>query len=130
MKKINLIFGLFIFLIFVLTGLYLGLVVVPENLDNPLLRMEARANHIYILSVALLNILSFGIPKPERLCFDWSHSLWRGLLIVSGMLVVAAFIFEHQKELDLRLLTTLSLFTALGAVIVFFFETVFQKKNL
>ena len=60
LKQLNLVFGLTLFVGFLVTGYYLQEFFKPEHLDDHVMRMQIRANHIYILLISLLNIVSFS----------------------------------------------------------------------
>jgi hypothetical protein len=131
MKKLNLIVGLILLLIFLGTGYQLATQIKPVHFSNPIVRMEARANHIYILFIALLNILSFrnktvALGRGSILIEYFS----RGLLIISGTFAVYAFVFEHTGNIEERQVTFLAVSTALISVALFVFnELMFQKKS-
>ncbi len=47
MKKLNLYFGLTLFIGFLATGYYMAEYFKPEHMQNYVMRMQLRANHIY-----------------------------------------------------------------------------------
>jgi len=92
----------------------------PQHIDNLTLRMEVRANHIYILFVSLLNIISF------KCIFDaikkWSTYLeisFRMSLIASGIMALYAFRYNHHGDLTGRNETLTAVVLSLSAMAFF-----------
>lgn len=63
-RKIQIAYGIALLIAFALTGQYLMRVFVPRHAGEIHLRMMARADHIYILFLALLNLLHARIESP------------------------------------------------------------------
>src|SRR5688572_6643449 len=106
MKNVNLFFGILLFFGFLATGLYLKMVFKPEHLSDLAARMEIRANHIYILFISLLNILSVdAYPEARTKLVRFMNLFSRVLLPAAGLLAVAAFFLEHSGTLTGRLFT-------------------------
>lgn len=122
LKRINLIFGLLLFIVFLGTGYYMAEYFRPEHMDNLVMRMQIRANHIYILFIALLNIVAY------RSNFSSNHKktnvleiVFRLFLILSGIFAVIAFLKEHTGDLSVRtwtLLTVILSVTAIGLLLL------------
>lgn len=89
----------------------------PEHLNNLAMRMEVRANHIYILFIALLNMLSFTCSvSNEKKWQKYTGTLSGMLLLLAGIVATFAFIYEHQGDLKNRYLTLASVILYLTAV--------------
>jgi hypothetical protein len=130
MRRINLVFGILLLLGFLGTGLYLMLVFKPAHLANLSARMEIRANHIYILFIALLNIFTYGIPAKLPGTFAYySHSVFRGLLVVAGILAVAAFFNEHSGTLTNRKFTFYAVLLSLVAAGIYLICLFLSRKS-
>jgi uncharacterized membrane protein len=120
MKKANLYFGILLFVSFLITGYYLKYFFKPQNINNLVLRMEIRANHVYIIFISLLNIISFKCElsngKKWTTYLDFS---FRILLILSGVIATYAFMFNHNGNLIGRNWTLLSVVLSLSSIILF-----------
>ena len=133
MRKINLYFGLLLFLVFLISGYFLKEYFKPQNINNLTIRMEIRANHIYIIFISFLNIISFKSELSQGK--NWSTYLdkaFRILLILSGTVAMYAFIFDHNGDLSGRKATLLSVVLSLAAIILFLVNELtynFFKKN-
>lgn len=119
LRKINLYAGIILLLGFLATGMYLKLIFKTEHLNDTTARMEIRANHIYILFVSLLNILSFTIqPGTGRRILKRLEIFTRILLLTAGGLSLGAFFLEHSGTLQGRLLTFLCVLSSLAGVLL------------
>lgn len=127
LKKLNLVFGLLLFISFLATGYYMKTYFKPEHVDMPVMRMQIRANHIYILLMALLNVISF------KSNFEYTKYLeigFRVLLVVSGILAVMAFFIEHSGDLDKRSYTLYSIILSVAAVGFFLLDELMSWKKM
>lgn len=116
MKKINLSLGILLLILFVFSGQYLNMIDSKHLMDN-VSRMEIRANHIYVLFVSLLNILSFPVvQKAQHIVIKSIDVLFRVLLIASGIFSVLSFWFEHDGNLQNRGLTFYTVLFSLIAI--------------
>ncbi len=130
MRKLNLIFGLVLFLAFIGTGLYLMLVFKPQNMTNLPARMEIRANHIYILFIALLNMWAFAVkPKVAQKPVYTFEFLFRVFLMLAGALAVAAFFTEHNGTLTGRKFTFYAVVSSLSATGFYLLTLYLDKKG-
>ena len=103
MKNMNLFFGLTLFVGFLATGYYMAEYFKPEHLDNHVMRMQIRANHIYILFISLLNIVSFKCDlKMNHNLSKYLNILFRMLLLIAGVIAIVAFFKEHTGNLGIR----------------------------
>jgi len=117
LKQINIVFGLALFVGFLATGFYLKEFFKPEHLDNHVMRMQIRANHIYILLISLLNIVSFKCDLKSNSTFSkYLDYGFRTLLILSGILALVAFFKEHTGDLNERSWTLSTMIFALSAI--------------
>ena len=135
LKKINLYFGLILFVGFLATGYYMNEYFKPENLNNLVMRMQIRANHIYILFASLLNILSFKIElKTDFKVSKYLNTLFRILMIVAGITLVIAFFREHTGNLNTRSWTLFGVITFVVSVGLVLTNELIQllskKKNI
>jgi len=119
LKKWHLWTGILFLILFVLSGLYM-IVNFPALEENALVRMMYRANHIYLLLTALLNII-FGslvidtTPFQHRLLFN-SASI---LIILSPLFLMLAFIFEPQRATFDRIFTFVGILLVLSGVVLY-----------
>lgn len=129
MRRMNLYFGLLLFLVFLGTGLYLKFIFKPENLMNLPARMEIRANHIYILFIALLNIFSYGVrPKVAESAAATTVNAMRGFLMVAGIFSVVAFFTEHSGTLTERRFTFYSIVLSITATVSYLVVLYRERK--
>ena len=97
-RKLLLAFGLLLFAAFLLSGWHLMETVKPAHLDQPGIRMMARASHVYLLFSSLLVLAAslvdgdFG-PRWIRL----SVKLGQLLVAMAGFPLLAAFFTEHER---------------------------------
>jgi uncharacterized membrane protein len=118
--RINLIFGVTLFIIFLITGYYMKEYFKPNHLDNHLMRLQIRSNHIYILFISLLNILSFRttiqLGNPLSKVLDYSTRI---VLILAGVLSLLAFVYEHTGIISNRILTLITVILSLTSIGLF-----------
>lgn len=120
MNRWNLFFGLLFFLLFVLSGQYMRHIFTPEHLEALVPRVQIRSNHIYLLWIALLNLLASRIVVVQQQNWQrYSELLFRIAIIIAGGLLLLGFWYEHDGALDHRKWTRLGLFTTLGAISIF-----------
>ena len=101
MKTINIIHcvtGLLFLLIFLATGQYMASLFPGLYEGNEVIRVLYRANHIYLLMAALIN-LALGIyliqhGKNDRKYLQWFASV---LIVISPMLLLYGFFFESTS---------------------------------
>ncbi len=102
LRKINLYFGVLMFVVFLYTGYYMVSKIVPHYESNQYLRMANRANHIYMLFIALLNIMIYGYnfrQGPKRL-----ENVIRILLLLAGIFSAIGFFLESLVSLSERMI--------------------------
>lgn len=117
MKKMNLYFGLLFFVVFLFTGYYMVNNILPHYADDPYIRMANRADHIYMLFIALLNIISYKCVFSNRIrVFE---PISRILLIVAGICSAIGFFVENAAVLDGRMITPTAVGLAFLAVVIF-----------
>jgi hypothetical protein len=95
MRKLHLVFGIFVLIAFLLTGQYMDkyynhMVGVPDGI-----RLLYRTRHIFILLAGLLNlgVAAYFICRPQlwRRILQLSGS---GLIFIASLLFIAAFFYE------------------------------------
>lgn len=123
MKKINWYGGLFLLVLFALTGQYLRGVTIPAEHNESLFRMMLRANHIYILFVGLVNILVSRCAFNTRVFQNLAQSFF----VMCGVFVVFAFLLETDGDLEHRMFSFLTGITALIGILFLIIDV--HKKN-
>jgi hypothetical protein len=120
MRKINLLFGLILFVVFLITGYYLEAYFKPQHIDNLVIRMEIRANHIYILLISLLNIISFkcNLTTGKKLT-GFLEPIFRMLLIAAGVTAIIAFLYDHHGNLIGRNITLTTMIFSISSIAIF-----------
>jgi hypothetical protein len=123
-RKVQILFGTALFIAFLLTGQYLQRVFVPVHQADLALRMMARANHLAILFLSLLNVtgalVEFG-SGSRRIRLLGSAS--RMFVMLSGLVFVAVFATQPEelafpREYVLMGVVLALAGSALGAVLV------------
>ncbi|HEX5055730.1 MAG TPA: hypothetical protein VFX02_04445 [Gammaproteobacteria bacterium] len=118
------IIGALTLILFIISGQYMGLVY--QGFSNPELyghneavRFLFRANHIYLLLPALLNLLlgSYLTLAPER-GRRIAQYIGSGLLLLSTVLLLAAFIIEPPQASPERPWTFYGLSALLGGALL------------
>lgn len=130
LKRVNLFFGIFLFIIFLLTGFYMQEYFKPNHINQHLMRLQIRSNHIYILFISLLNIVAFKcyLQKESR-WLRFTNFCFRSFLITAGVLSFFAFIYEHTGNIDNRLLTLITIVLSLVAILFYLINMTLSSSN-
>lgn len=126
MKNWNWYGGLFLLLIFIITGQFLSRTEVPSYVPEGLYRMMLRANHMYLLYISICNILVGRLMYHSQRIAQFS----RGFLIMSGVAVSFAFLLETDGDLEHRTFSFLTAVFALVGTLLFVLDQVFVKKRI
>lgn len=134
LERVNLFFGLSLFIIFLITGYYMKEYFKPNHYEDILMRLQIRSNHIYVLFVSLLNILSFKtvLKNTDTLSRIFDFSI-RVLLISSGIMSLFAFVNEHDGQISNRILTLITVvlsLTSIGLFLVNELINLVRKKSI
>jgi hypothetical protein len=114
-RKLLFVYGLALIIGFVLTGQYLKHVVKPGFGEDVAHRMMARASHIYLLFIGLLITVSALVDDPSRpRIIILAMNLGRAVLVLSSLLLIAAFFREHSGTLHDRVLNRYGCISALA----------------
>ena len=117
MKRIHLVFGLLLVLVFLLTGQYMEYVHNRTLADG--VRVLYRSRHIYLLLNALINITLglYVLYAPS----DWRRSLQiigSVLIIVAPTFLVAGFFYEPPRGANQTVIAPYGIFaTAIGILL-------------
>lgn len=131
MKKLHLILGLSVIVIFLLTGQYMEYVGNPKLPDGE--RMMYRSRHIYLLLAGLLNL---GIG----LYFSYRSRGWRRtiqiigsvLLVISPALLLAGFFYEPNRGPDQTLIAPIGIYAVAAGTMLHLISSIPQsdKKSM
>ncbi|MGC6479924.1 MAG: hypothetical protein ACON42_06065 [Flavobacteriaceae bacterium] len=125
MKQINWYIGLFLIFIFIITGLYIQYLSIPEDAHPHVYRMILRANHVYILFIGMVNIVlsrsNYTSPRIE-----WMS---RVFYIISAPLVLLAFMWETGGDMENRLISFNAVLLAFMGLILFILDVIFYPKQ-
>ena len=117
LKKAHFRVGLIGVAVFLATGVYMRVGFPDLYGANEVVRYHYRANHIYILLASLLNL---ALGCHLRLGLGWRKQaavVGSALLLLSPVVLAAAFILEAPKGTPDRLLTLIGIFMAfIGAL--------------
>ena len=117
MRRLHLIFGVLVFVAFVITGRYMRVDFPDKDIIPQELRLLMRSRHIYILFSALIHI-SLGVYfqiRPEM----WQRVLqYFGsfLLVLSSGLLLWGFIFETYVTQHFSDISRYGIYTSLAGV--------------
>ena len=125
MKRFHLIFGLLLFVVFVLTGQYMDRVLhhLQGMPDGP--RMLYRSRHIYILLTALLHLgigsyIQYQTDTIRR-ALQWAGSL---LITIAAVLFLVAFFYEPNLTGLYAPVTTKGIYLVAAGVLLHLLSTV------
>ena len=129
LKKIHLLLGVLVFVIFLLTGQYMRLFIHSAMEQSDRLRFSTRANHVYILMSALVH-LSLGAYLKISVV-RWRTRLQvvgSFLIIIATGVLIGAFFYEPKNSVD-RPFTTLAVLANLIGVALHVFSTLKNKAS-
>jgi hypothetical protein len=130
-ERINLVFGLVLFVVFLATGFYMKEFFKPNNIDDIAVRLQIRSNHIYILFISFLNILSAkGGAKNDASISKILNYTFRILLLCAGGASVFAFMYEHTGIITDRMLTLVTIILSLTSICLFLIKELIDHKSL
>jgi hypothetical protein len=115
LRKIHLLTGWLFVLAFVLTGQYLSFVIHPLLEQSDRLRFSLRANHVYLLLLALVHLCLGAYLRISAT--TWRARLQSGgslLLLAAAALTLAAFFGENKAALERPILLFAMLAAATG----------------
>ncbi len=116
-NKYNLVFGVLLFVVFLITGYYMKEYFKPEHLNYVDQRLQIRSNHIYILFVSLLNIaISICHFDKTRKVISYLDLSLRVLIVFAGIVAFLAFCYEHTGEISNRNLTLATVILSLLSI--------------
>jgi len=131
LNKLNLTIGIILLLGFLISGQYLKHYFKPNHIDQHLMRLQIRSNHLYILLIACLNIISFKTQTDLKIIIQKTINItWRTCLIIAGLFFVLAFLKEHTGEIKNRILTLIGAILTLTSIGFFLLnETISHFKK-
>lgn len=101
LRKIHLVTGLVLLLIFLLTGTYMKFRIPHLMAENDRFRFSMRGNHIYILLSSLIHMsLGLYLRRGSKKWQSGSQTVGSALLIQSSAMMVVAFFFEPKYGLE------------------------------
>ena len=117
MSRVHLIFGLLLFVVFLITGQYMRADFPDKDAIDQTLRILMRSRHIYILFSALIHIGlgAYFIPRMAT----WRRSLQyagSALLLLSSGLLVSAFVHETYTLVAFSDLSRFGIYTSLAGI--------------
>lgn len=117
MSRVHLIFGLLLFVVFLVTGQYMRADFPDKDAIDQTLRVLMRSRHIYILFSALIHIalgvyfLPRGVPWRRYVQYVGS-----AFLLLSSCLLVSAFVRETYALAAYSDLSRFGIYTSLAGV--------------
>ncbi len=125
MKKLNLYFGITLFALFLYTGHVLHSGFVATGGADGYARLQNRANHIYLLFVALFNLASFKWLFAQAL--KPVEPLARCLLVLAGLCAAVGFFVESATSVDRRMWMPAAVVCAFLAVALLLADEAYAK---
>ena len=128
MKRLHLLLGLTLFVIFLLTGQYMEYVHSRVLPDGP--RLLYRSRHIYILFSAFINLclgIYFSARNP-----GWRRSLQivgSVLILVAPVLLLAGFFYEPARGPNHTMIAPLGIFATAAGVLLHLFSGMRTHKK-
>ena len=117
MSRVHLVFGLLLFVIFLITGQYMRADFPDKEAIDQSLRLLMRSRHIYILFSAFIHIALgiYFVPRTGqwRKACQYAGS---AILAVSSILLVAAFVRETYSLAAFSDLSRFGIYTSLAGV--------------
>ena len=117
MSRVHLIFGLLLFVVFLVTGQYMRADFPDKDAIDQTLRILMRSRHIYILFSALIHI-GLGLYFMARGA-TWRRALQytgSALMLLSSILLVSAFVHETYTLAAFSDLSRFGIYTSLAGV--------------
>lgn len=116
MKRLHLVLGIVLVVLFLLTGQYMEYVQNPTLPDGP--RVLYRSRHIYILMNALINIsLGLYLQYPEELWRRRVRIIGSTLILLAPLFLLAGFFYEPPRGAEQTIVAPYGVFaTAIGIV--------------
>ncbi|MBL8124395.1 MAG: hypothetical protein JNJ39_09845 [Blastocatellia bacterium] len=119
MKRIHLIFGVLLFVVFAMTGRYMRADFPDKEAIDQTLRVLMRSRHIYILFSALIHIVlgSYLVAgaRPVARVVQYAGS---AILFTSSVLLVWAFVSETYALQHYSDYSRYGIYTSLGGVLL------------
>ena len=128
MKRLHLLLGLTLFVIFLLTGQYMEYVHSRVLPDGP--RLLYRSRHIYILFSAFIN-LCLGIYFSGRNP-GWRRTLQiigSVLILLAPALLLAGFFYEPERGPNNTIIAPLGIFATAGGVLLHLFSGMRRQEK-
>jgi hypothetical protein len=123
MRYFSLLTGIALFALFLYTGQWME-EYKKFHAENVTARMGIRANHIYLLFIALLNLMSFQVKKYKGKISNIISNVSRSLFVTAGILIAAGFFQENDGILENRMLSYFAVWTSLIALILSFIPVI------
>lgn len=128
MKKLNLYFGLFLLAVFLFTGYYMVNTILPQYGTDAYVRMANRADHVYMMFIAILNIVFYKCTFSN--CNKLLETSSRILLTVAGTCSAIGFFIERFASLDERIISPSAVGLAFFAMVLFGIDSITGRKKI
>jgi NhaP-type Na+/H+ or K+/H+ antiporter len=129
LRTIHLLIGLLGIAIFLLTGQYMRHFIHGAMEQSDRLRFSTRANHVYILMSALLNLSLGSYFRLSVIRWRaWLQIIASSLIIIALGVLIGAFFYEPKDGLH-RPLTTPAIIASLTGVALHFLSTLRSEAS-
>ena len=119
MAKAHLIFGIIIFIIFLVTGKFMRVDFPDKEIIPQDLRLLMRSRHIYILLSSLIHLcLGFYLEMHAQIWQKVLQMFGSGLLILGSVLFVRAFVHETYALQHFSDISRFALYTTLAGTVL------------
>lgn len=128
MSYLHLIFGIIVFVVFLITGRFMRVDFPDKEIIPADLRILMRSRHLYILLSSLIHIL-LGLylqlqPARWRKILQLSGSVF---LVAASILLIWAFVYETYGIQHFSDISRFGLYAALAGTIFHFFGKIWTK---
>lgn len=114
---------------FLITGYYIKQYFKPQNINDLTTRMQIRSSHVYILFVALLNMLAYTCTLTSTKLSVYIDYTFRITLLSAGIVSFFAFLYEHNGNLEERNATLLMIILSLTSVLLLVANELFSLSK-
>jgi len=130
MRRLHLIFGILLFVAFLVTGQFMRADFPDKEIISQELRLLMRSRHIYILFSSLIHLaLGSYLSIQAANAFRVVQYLGSSLLFVSSGLLVWAFVSETYALQHYSDLSRYGIYTSLGGVLLHLVGGIGQKHD-
>jgi hypothetical protein len=128
MRKFHLIFGILLFVVFVITGRFMRLDFPDKDIIPQDLRILMRSRHIYILFSSFIHILLGVYFQLSATNFRKYLQIFGSVLLtISSCVLIYGFIYETYQTQHFSDISRFGIYFSLGGIIAHFLASIGLK---